>query len=454
MKILPFLVAMSATLGTSLCAQAFTTQGFVNPYGVVIDTKTNYIYVSNLNGNAETRDDNGFISRLKGDGTVDQMRFIDGANPKITLHAPKGMAIVGTTLYVTDIEKLHAFDVASGQPLFDVNFGQLPIQHLYDIKVGPDGALYAADGPGNTIYKIDVPKQHEVTPLVSGESVGQPHGVVYFPVRSSFVVSGWSSGQVTAYDRAGKRQPFAAIFLRTVEGIDADDGGALFVASNGLNAIFRIGPDFKISALKLGIHAPSGIAFHRATNQILVAQTDDNTVMSIPIPQPKPELPPASSQIAPLPQIEGGVGADGSTTPATKPEGTATPAAKPEATTPPDTKPPSSTTPAATPGASSQTPPPASTPAEATKPGTTASPATPESKPVEKTGPSAPSNTTPSATPNAAPSPSAPSPAGAVKPPPADKGTSTTSTPPPTPQKAATPEKPANTAPAPSAPKP
>lgn len=376
-------IMAAATLFTASTAFAFSTQGFSNPYGVVVDPKTNYIYVSNVNGAPDARDDNAFISRLKGDGTVDQLRFIDGVNPKITLHAPKGMAILGTTLYVADIDKLHAFDLTSGQPLFDVNFGTLPVQHFYDVKAAPDGALYLADGPGNTVYKVDVPKQHEVTTLTTGDLLGQPHGIAWFPVRSCFVVAGWSSGQVTAYDRGGKRQPYPAIFLRTIEGIEADDSGSFFVTSAGLNAVYRVAPNFALSALKLGFPSPAGLAFHRAGNQVIVASSEGNIVESIPIPAPGAE-PPAGNDLLPTPPVIEGKPPDAgatATTPAAqalapkpeekKAEEKKPEEKKPEATTP---KPAAAEKPAAT---GTQTPPPAPAPA----PSATPKPPTPPTPP-------------------------------------------------------------------------
>lgn len=271
----------------SITSYAFKTANFSSPYGVAVDPTTNYIYVSNMNGDPNSRDNNGYISRLRGDGTIEQLRFVDGASKKIQLHSPKGMAIANSILYVADIDKIHAFDLASGNFLFDVNFGNLPVQHFYDVKAvredGNNPVLYVVDGPGNTIYRVDIPKKHEVTTLVSGESLGQPHSLAWFTVRQSFAVAGWSSGQVTAFDRAGKRQPFAAIFLRTLEGLDADDTGNLYVASSALNAIYKIAPNFALSEFQLGLSGPAGIAFHKAGSQIIVALPESGTVQSIPL---------------------------------------------------------------------------------------------------------------------------------------------------------------------------
>lgn len=283
MKKIILIVFSIVMLFAAPAARAFSTSGFQNPYGIVIDPKANYIYISNVNGNPSAVDDNGFISRLKGDGTVDNLRFIDGATPNISLNAPKGMAIVGTTLYIADIDKLRAFDISSGKYLFDVNFGDLPVQHFYDISSGPDEALYLADGPANVIYRIDVPKLHEVTTLVSGNQLGQPHGICWHRERQVFLLAGWSSGQVTAYDRAGKRQATPAVFLRTLEGIRTDDAGNTFVASTALGAVYRIASNFALYSFGLGLNSPAGLTFNKGTNEILVASFDTGTVQSIPI---------------------------------------------------------------------------------------------------------------------------------------------------------------------------
>lgn len=283
MKITNIFIALIAASFICADALAFTAEGFSNPFGVAVDAKTGFIYVSNVNGDAKAKDDNGFISRLKGDGTVDRMRFIDGASDKIELSAPAGMAVAQDRLYVADITKLHAFDLGSGKFLFDVNFGDLPVQHFYDVTLGPDGALYAADGPANTIYRIDLSRQHEVTTFISGDELGQPHGIVWFPGRQVFAVAGWSSGQVTAYDRAGKRQTIPAIMLRTLEGITADEAGNMFVASGGLAAVYRIAANFALDTFKLAVSSPAGVAFNPGGNEIVAASFEAGRVESIPV---------------------------------------------------------------------------------------------------------------------------------------------------------------------------
>ncbi len=277
------ITAVFLSLFLSLNAFAFTANGFSNPYGVVIDQKTGMIYVGNVNGDPDSKDDNGFISRLKNDGTVDQIRFIDGAAPNITLHAPKGMAILGNFLYVCDIDALRAFDLNTGKQLFDVNFGELPRQRFYSVVVGPDGALYLADAGVNAVYRIDITKQHEVTLFTAGEDLGGPHGLVWYPARQMFVVAGGDSGQVTAYDRSGKRQQVPAIVLKALEGIDVDDAGSMYVASRDLSAAYRIAATFALSSYQLGLSSPAGVAYNRAAKEIIIASFAGNMVQSYPV---------------------------------------------------------------------------------------------------------------------------------------------------------------------------
>lgn len=358
--------AFAAAICIAAPAHAFTTGGFTNPYGVAVDSRTGFIFVSNVNGSLDAKDDNGFISRLKGDGSIESLRFIDGANKSIDLNAPKGMAVVGTTLYVCDIDKLRAYDTTYGNHLFDVNFGNLPVQHFYDVKVGPDGALYLADGPGNRIYRIDLAKQHEVTTFVAGDSLGQPHSLAWYTAKQVFAVAGWSSGQITAYTRSGKMRPLPAVFLRTLEGMDADDKGNLYVASTGLAAIYRIDLGFALNSFNTGIDSPSGVAFNKAGSEIITASFNGGTIESIKIspettgivpsdmmlPAPAPSVPAAPTAPVKPPAPE----------PAPEPEATQT-GSSAATSTPAATPPVAAPTPAATPTPSVEIAPPIDKPA-------------------------------------------------------------------------------------------
>jgi len=271
-----------ALLFVASSAHAFETKGFSHPYGVVVDPATNYIYVSNMNGPGERKDDNGFITRLAEDGQMDVLKFIDGIQGLVELNAPKGMAIIGEFLYVADIDKLRVFDLKRGKPLFVVNFGDFPVKHFYDLTLGPDNMLYVTDGPSNTVYRIDVMNEHRVTPFIAEAGLGQPHGITWFPARQVFLVAGWKSGVVLAYGRNGKRRSFPSISVTSLEGFAIDTRGNAYVASTNMNALYRIAANGGLFPYVPSIDTPIGLAYQASTNRVIAVSYRNKAIKSFP----------------------------------------------------------------------------------------------------------------------------------------------------------------------------
>src|SRR4029079_19158953 len=76
-------------------------------------------------GSASATDNNGYISRMKPDGQIETMRFIAGGTNRVVLHAPRGMYIVGDTLWVADADAVRGFNRKTGAKLADVEFSAL-----------------------------------------------------------------------------------------------------------------------------------------------------------------------------------------------------------------------------------------------------------------------------------------------------------------------------------------
>lgn len=274
---------MLAILIAPAWASAFQATGFQQPYGVTVDAVGGYIYVSNMNGGYDLKDANGFISRLNKDGTVDTLRYFGGEASGKTLHAPKGMAVVESRLYVADIDLLRVYELKTGKFLYNINFGTLPIKHLFNIAVGPEGALYVTDAPGNAVYRIDVAKQHEVSLFASGDFLAQPRGICWFPPRQIFVVASWSTGQLVEFDKAGKRQILPAVTVGEPESCAADSGGNFYITSKTLDAVFQVTNDFALYAFALSQQEPSGLAFDAAGKQLIVVTSDSNSIQSFDV---------------------------------------------------------------------------------------------------------------------------------------------------------------------------
>jgi len=270
------------TFFLSMTTYAFTVSGFSQPYGVVIDPVTNQIYVSNMNGTADVKDANGFISRLSSEGALEMLRFIDGEKLSTGLHAPKGMVIVERKLYVADITALHHFSLPEGKFLSDIDFGTHPPQHLYDIAVGPEGKLFAVDALTNTIYRIADGKA-EI--FVQHDRLGQPHSLLWNASKQYFLVAGWSSGEVTAWDLQGKQKYIPSLLLKTLEGMARDDREQVYVTSLALRSLFRIKPTFALTSFQPGIGEVTDIGFLLPKKELVIVFSEKKEVTSIPIPK-------------------------------------------------------------------------------------------------------------------------------------------------------------------------
>lgn len=170
-------------------APSFPISGdFELPESIFHDEVADVYLVSNMGaGDPFALNNNGFVSRVAPDGTVLDLKWIDGATEEVTLHGPFGMTVVGDVLYVVDRDAIRWFDRASGAPLGarDVA-GTFDISLLNDICAGPEGTLYFTDTgltlneegafePTGTdaIYHLD---GNTVSPFLTGAALERPNG--------------------------------------------------------------------------------------------------------------------------------------------------------------------------------------------------------------------------------------------------------------------------------------
>ena len=153
--------ATDSVAAAPAASDSFTVEGLSTPESALYDEAADVYLVSNINGAPTAKDDNGFISRVA-PGGMQSLKWINGAAPNVTLHAPKGLAIVGDTLFVADIDSVRAFNRNDGAPLGAR--GVPGASFLNDLATGPNGALYVSDtgvkpdfSPAGTdaVYRFD-----------------------------------------------------------------------------------------------------------------------------------------------------------------------------------------------------------------------------------------------------------------------------------------------------------
>jgi len=125
-----------------------TDSVFKVPESVFFDKNNNLLYVSNIEGTEPWgRDGKGSIGKMGVDGKVIQAEWVTG------FHAPKGMTMRGTTLYVADMDQVVAVDTKTGTILSRILVEGA--QGLNDISISPEGSLYVSDSRTKRLYKID-----------------------------------------------------------------------------------------------------------------------------------------------------------------------------------------------------------------------------------------------------------------------------------------------------------
>ena len=128
MKLLNFGKAVAAILLAMFCAGTVMAEdakasgsaaksivvsdvGFATPESVEYYAAEDVYLVTNINGSPFAADGNGFISKIKPDGSVIDLKWIDGTRKGVTLNGPKGAAIAGKNLFVADGDQVQVFSV-------------------------------------------------------------------------------------------------------------------------------------------------------------------------------------------------------------------------------------------------------------------------------------------------------------------------------------------------------
>jgi hypothetical protein len=264
-------------------APALQVTGLQAPQSFVSDEACDCYFISNVNGEPDARDNNGFITKLDRDGKVLASQFIRGGTGTTVLHAPKGMAVVKQVLYVADLDTLRAFDVKTGKAVTTVSFtGQPGPIGLVDVAADSHGLLYASDMAGNVIYRIDPAKQHAVSVLARDAALAGPRGLAVHPKTGHVIAVSWNKGSIAEIAPDGTvvelvSNGFFSSRFRNLDGVDFDTWGNMYVSDFTAGKIWRMRPDRHFNVIAEFLPTPADISVDRAKNLILVPYLYGNT---------------------------------------------------------------------------------------------------------------------------------------------------------------------------------
>ena len=167
--------------------------GLANPESAALSADGAFLYVTNVNGEGEDVDGNGFISRISVDGKMLERNW------SIGLDGPKGIARDKDTLYVADITQLVVIEAATGTPL-----SRIPLEgatFLNDVAITPDGRVLVADSGGKRIYEVadgrpSVWIENELLSSINGLLV-EPARLIVTTMAGRLLAIDYASGAIT-----------------------------------------------------------------------------------------------------------------------------------------------------------------------------------------------------------------------------------------------------------------
>lgn len=142
--------------------EVWRTEGFSEPETVLSIPGHPWLYVSSPNQPGP-----GFVSRISRDGTIDDLKWLDG------LQRPTGMAAQDGHLFVTDLTRLLCVDLTTGEVLEE--YRSATSRSLNDVTVTAEGTLYISDPDNGCIQTVDA---GVVVPWLTSELLEGPNAML------------------------------------------------------------------------------------------------------------------------------------------------------------------------------------------------------------------------------------------------------------------------------------
>lgn len=252
-----------------------------SPYSFVHDPLDKGYFISSVNGEAESADNNGFITKLDPNGKLLNLKFIEGGKDGVTLHAPKGMAVVEHVLYVADLDTLRGFDTTTGKPVLTLTIrsstasqSEPPQASLSDVTFDGKGHLYCSDQKANTIYRVD-PAAQTFSVLVTDRALAGPSGLVVHPKSGQIIAVSWDKGKISEISPDGVvtelfSNGFFSNRFQNLRGVDFDRWGNMYVSDFTTGKVWRMSWDKRFQVIAEFLPSPGDLSIDRANNLILV----------------------------------------------------------------------------------------------------------------------------------------------------------------------------------------
>jgi len=253
--------------------------GFKNPESIAYNKAEKVLYMSEFGSGLKPteKDGAGSIRKLSLKGETLEEKFLPDPKTKIVLNKPKGIAVKGDKLWVTDIDVLWEFnlDTKEGKKI-----NLEGAQFLNDVIVR-DNTLYVSDTQGDQIYQIEpadfLVRSHRPKIKVIAKGKGlSPNGLC--GEKGNIFVAGYdfSGSDKGLYSVSSKEEikellpPFGKL-----DGIaHTKDGKTIFFSDWKTKSLYKMKIGGKPEAVATGFEGPADFALWEDDESFHIAIPD------------------------------------------------------------------------------------------------------------------------------------------------------------------------------------
>jgi hypothetical protein len=212
---------------------------------------------------------------MRSSGTIEKLRFIAGGEAGVTLHAPRGMYIVGDTLWVADFDAVRGFDRRTGATLATVDFSNIDRSFLNDVAADATGAIYVTDTGKNRVYRV----RGGPTLVVEDTALAGPNGITWDGANNRFLVVPYNGGHVVHAFTPGSStlSSVATSPVTKLDGVELLSGGRILVSSQQDSSLYVLQGGSSQRLMHVS-GPPADIAVDTRRNRVAVPSVARNSV--------------------------------------------------------------------------------------------------------------------------------------------------------------------------------
>ena len=254
------------------------SKNILTPESALYDANSGKVYVSNIDGAGDGKDQKGHISILDKKGNTLDAKWLTGLN------APKGSRIYKDSLWIADINRVVKVNLNTGKVMKMIYIKGA--KFLNDIAIDDNGVVYVSDTIGSKIYKI---KNNSPSVFVKGAKYTSPNGLLIkgriLYVASWGLTTDWSTktpGHLYALDLESKllfnitKKP-----LGNLDGLEFDRDGNFIVSDWVSGDIYKVTLEGEVTHLFKGSKGTADIAVLPESKKIIIPSMLENKVYSI-----------------------------------------------------------------------------------------------------------------------------------------------------------------------------